>query len=406
MGSYADIKINGHELLSWKNYYDEWYFTKSDRIREIFDTDEERRDFIGYRNTVAVIKRRLNLSGYSLKSLEQDFHDTRSKWIEDMNESLLDYRIDKEKEGSDSNGFYASMVKDISAELEIIQSTSFQEWIDALPKALNKHNEMLNEYIFEENVKIENEPLLSFMLSELKGVNENNCGFGGAIFPCQSIESYAIALMENCNDDDVCELDISDIVNGGWVNDFEDIAEVQSGQTTFHKHFCKAIQDLRELNELNINETLQRMTFSSVITAMEAYLSDMMKRQVLNNQAIKRRFVENYTNFDRKIAIKELFKTLDSLEKILNDELDKISFHNINTVTSLYKEVLLCHFPEEITPSLYKVVSIRHDIVHRNGKRTDGEVIKISQADVSELIGMIEKTICQIDQQILDGLLE
>lgn len=90
MGSYADIKINGHTLVEWKNTYDEWYFTKSDRARDIAQADEVR-DFIGYRTSVSTIRRRLQLAGYDRKSLERDFNETRELWIKEMKESLEYY---------------------------------------------------------------------------------------------------------------------------------------------------------------------------------------------------------------------------------------------------------------------------------------------------------------------------
>ncbi|MGX1114616.1 hypothetical protein ACSSVW_004079 [Pseudoalteromonas sp. MBR-15] len=87
MGSFADIKINNHELLSWKNTYDEWFFTKQDREREVHD-DEELQDFIGYKVDAKTLKRRLQLAGYDLRSAEQDFNEVKSSWILEMKETL------------------------------------------------------------------------------------------------------------------------------------------------------------------------------------------------------------------------------------------------------------------------------------------------------------------------------
>ncbi len=44
-------------------------------------------------------------------------------------------------------------------------------------------------------------------------------------FPCGYVETYAAALLEISNYDDACQLDIIDLINGGWVDDFNDIAK-------------------------------------------------------------------------------------------------------------------------------------------------------------------------------------
>ncbi len=83
MSSHSEITINGHLLIDWGNTYNEWYFDKADRIREMAKADEER-DFIGYRTTVETIQRRLYLAGYDHKSLERDFNETRELWMRDL----------------------------------------------------------------------------------------------------------------------------------------------------------------------------------------------------------------------------------------------------------------------------------------------------------------------------------
>ena len=182
-------------------------------------------------------------------------------------------------------------------QLTVVQNTSFKDWLKAVPKALEISGRYAEKSIMGEDVIIENEPLLSLMLSELTGVYDNNCGYGGSTFPCMSVESFAIVIFEMCDDSDICELDISDVVHSGWGDDFGDIIQVQVGKTVFHENFEQSIDELSKLNSSSENETLQRMIFASVITAMEAYLSDTMKKQVLNRNAIKRRFVEYYNFF-------------------------------------------------------------------------------------------------------------
>lgn len=405
MGSFADIKINGQILTEWKNTYYEWYFSKSERKREIIEDrdDEKQRDFIGYRSTAGVIRRRLQLDGYDHSSLERDFNDTRELWIKDMKEMHLSYEHEFSKKG---DKFYINLMNRIAEQLEIVQKTSLDEWKGNIHKALLlKPDHILDMY--DDDVFIEDEPLLSLMLSPLTGVYDEHFGFAGGLFPCMQMESYALILLEMCKDHDVCELDITDIVHGGWVNDFDDLAEIQAGETKFYEHFKSSISDLVELNNGKRNPVLQRMIFSSVITTMEAYLSDTMKRNVLNRHAIKRRFVESLDKFSKnKIASNTVFAFMDSLDQKITEEIDSISFHNVDTVAGLYKNVLLCKFPEDKVSDLKKYVELRHDIVHRNGKSKDGTIVSVTKNDLRDLIELVSDVVSHIDKQILDGLLD
>ncbi|NEX81766.1 MULTISPECIES: HEPN/Toprim-associated domain-containing protein [Aeromonas] len=406
MGSFADIKINGQILTEWKNTYYEWYFSKSERKREIIEgrDDEKQRDFIGYRSTVGVIRRRLQLDGYDHSSLERDFNDTRELWIKDMKEMYLSYEEDFARKGDRLN---KKLMDNIAKQLEVVQKTTLDEWKDSIYKALSIKPDYVLDTYDEYVVEIDNEPLLSLMLSALTGVYDENLGFAGSMFPCMQMESYALVLLDICKDDDVCELDITDIVHGGWVDDFDDLAEIQAGETKFHEHFKSSINDLVELNNGKRNPVLQRMIFSSVITTMEAYLSDTMKRNVLNRHAIKRRFVESLDKFSKnKIASNTVFAFMDSLDQKITEEIDSISFHNVDTVTGLYKNVLLCKFPEDKVSDLKIYVELRHDIVHRNGKSKNGTTVSVTKNDLRDLMELVSDVVSHIDKQILDGLLD
>lgn len=397
MGSFADININNQELLSWKNTYDEWFFTKQDRVREVHD-DEDLQDFIGYKIDAKTLKRRLQLAGHDLRSAEQDFNEVKSSWILEMKETL-------ELSKNNSDSIYVDDVDQILADLKIVESHSFQDWLQTLPKTFDKSSADFDTDDFNPKVDIDGEPLLSFMLSAFHSVYDEHQGFAGTTFPCKYVETYAVVLLEHCDDESECVLDITDIVNGGWVTDFDDIAEVQAGETKFHQNFCTSLDELAVLNETTENATLQRMVFASVITVMEAYLSDTMKSHVLNRSAVKRRFVESHQVFKEKLAKKDVFAFLDTLDKTLNMEIDKISFHNIDTVKDLYQKVLACDFPEDKLDQLRPSVFVRHDIVHRNGKKSDGFSVDVFQQDVIDLIELVRSLIKDIDQQILDGLL-
>lgn len=407
MSSYANIKINGHELVWWQNSYYEWYFSKYERVRKIIDRPDGELDentFIGYQTTVDVIRRRLKLDGYDLEFAKQDFEQTRNIWIADMKDSLVAHNGLNKPRSENKFDFYNV----IEEQLEIVQSTSFQDWYNTFLKAKELRSEYTDSFYSFRRVEIDGEPLLSLMLSTLYGVSENNNGYLGPLFPCMNLETNAVLLLEMSKDDDICELDITDLVYSGWVDDFEDIEQLQEGKTYFYKIFENSLVELQGIKLDESTPILQRMIFSSVITTMEAYLSDTLKKNVLNRDAIKKRFVKNSESLKRSknISLNDIYEELDKLDKKIIDDINSTSFHNVDVVTGLYKNVLLCSFPKDKVAQLNENVDKRHDIVHRNGKTKDGSMIYISKEDVEELIELVSDVVSHIDKQILDGLLD
>jgi hypothetical protein len=408
MGSYATITIGKHKLTESKNTYHKWLFDDSDRVRIVENESHVGLggDFIGYRTSASTIRRRLQLAGYDQSSLERDFYDTRLLWLRELKNNLdIDnslYNLNPEKE---TKALFSTFIK---YEYKVIsENYKIEHWYKKLPLALEPIKLKIDRSdTFTSKVK--NESLISFMLSTAYGIDPEHIGFGGTFFPCMQMESYALALLNMCEDDDLCELDITELVHGGWVDDFEDIEQVQSGETKFYKIFKNSLIELQDIELDESTPVLQRMVFSSVITSFEAYLSDTLKKNVLNRDAIKKRFVKNSESLKRakSISLNDIFDEFDKLDQKIIDEIDSISFHNIKTSITIYKNVLICNFPEEKIGELEDRVEIRHDIVHRNGHKKDGSIIHITREDVEDLIMLVSDVVRYIDKQILDGLLE
>ncbi|HGK4842483.1 TPA: HEPN/Toprim-associated domain-containing protein [Kluyvera georgiana] len=375
MGSFASITLNGLTINEWKNTWHRWYFRDSERVRNV-DNSTGEFIFLGYKSTAGTIRKRLELDGFTFKQLENEFYEMRSNWI-----AMLEGYYDEDLHQN---------------ELSILkQNPNIKTWINLLSDA-----QRLN---FSEPKNLNND-LLEFMLSDDFDEDPLYSG-GGFHFPCKSTEAWAVAILSISSDDDIVELDLTDLANAGWIDDFHDIAEIQAGKTTFCNNFSNFIDELALL-PVNFTEhhLMQRLAFSGVFSALEAYLSDTMKKQVMTRPAVKRRFVESHGKFSgmKKFTFDEIFIKLDELEQLIIDELDFISFHNMNTIPELFRKVLFVEFPKSSIPQLCEAVKKRHDIVHRNGKDTAGKIIHVTNDDVTELIGLTKDVVSEIDRQILD----
>lgn len=400
MSGSARITINGYELISWQDTYNKWYFRNDDEKINILDSGlgVDDKTIFGYRASVDTIRRRLQLDGYDLRSAEKDFYDTKLLWVRDILDTLELDRVETKRLGK---FLLPEDLYHINEDYKILKEVDFKTWIEKIPEALKlmkdkKRGDIPNRESWD--------PLLYFMLSLPCGVHNKNYGFVGALFPSKHMESYAAVLLSLSKDDDKCVLNASGLLSNGWSEFINEQGQTQASETKFYNDFLDSLLELSMLNQESNNPLIQRMIYSNAITSMESYLSETMKRHVLNRHAIKRRFIETHTVFNKNIKESDVFGFMDGLDKRLSEEIDKISFHNIGTARDLYNNVLLCDFPEDKLSDLANCIKVRHDIVHRNGKSTDGFIVSVTQDDVEMVIHLVHKIIEYIDKQIISGL--
>lgn len=396
MSSYASVKIDGMIVFDTQNYYHEWYFRRADRVilnipaRDYYEDPNRPADEIKklyqYKTTAKVLSRRLELAGFNWAALQQEYNQQKQQLLKDIDSMI-----------SIDPGGKAEKYK------PIIEASHLEDWIERIKKI---RKEGLKVSFYGADVKDYDDLLLDFML-KTDIVFTDNPGSGDYGMPCQTIEANAVALLSLCSEDAPCILDVTELISGGWTDSFEDLVEYHQECTTFYRIFKQSLEEIKSLIELDPdNKTLLKLLYASVITAMESYMSDTVKKQVLNREALRRRFVKNHPSFVKNIKLSEIYEKLGTLEQEIIAEIDKISFHNMEKTPALFKAVLDTNFPSENMGLLIHAVDVRHDIVHRNGKNTKGKLTEISKADVLDLLDLVDRTVKFLDTQIKDGLLD
>ncbi|WP_105668047.1 HEPN/Toprim-associated domain-containing protein [Cronobacter dublinensis] len=415
MSTWVDIEIDGFSVMSFQNHHSTWLFHDKDRVREVYGyaagDEQARTDFIGYRTTAAIIRRRMTLAGYDLRSCEAHFREYLHKVISEV-QDIIGFR----KESLQNGGYPEETNTELTLDIEkyqkfvdVIKDTVLDDWIALFPQAVKLQRETGPALSFRNEIQWfegSDVPLLCAMLSYIPLYPEYQITdlFN---FPANDTDYFITAFLASCPDDAVCELNISELISAGYEADFADLEEIQQGTTVPYRNFHQSLDDLAALSTLKPDDhVLQRMCFSSVITAMEAYLSDIMKREVLQHEALKRRFVEKYSKFEKeKISVPQLYQFLDVLDKRISQELDGTSFHNIQTARKMFRDVLLIDFPEDFIIRLNRAVIRRHDIVHRNGRTIDGVPLAVTDGHVRQLMNVVLEFVQYVDKQVLDGLI-
>lgn len=409
MSTYVGIEIGGLIVEEYQNHHNTWFFKRSDRVRENCESDEHDglpdEAFIGYRASAASIRRRMTLAGYDLAACEQHFNENLPAVIEAAEWVLQD---EADSRHADSGGLSARW-NAYRLFLDAIRNTSLQDWLNALPEAisLSKSMRRVNDFSGMSYLcDLSLVPLVNAMLSDIPLYTEYSHTdlFN---FPCNDGTYFQVALLSCCPDDVICELNIAPLIQSGWEDDFRDLEEIQNQETEPHRFSRLSLEETMRLSATQPeNLSLQRMCYSSIITSMEAYLGDILKREIFSRPAVKELFVASYKPFkEQSFSLNDLYKELSKIDDKIVNALNTLSLHNIGTAKSLFCSTLMTEFPEKSLRPIGAAVQIRHDIVHRNGRNIKGEVLSINCQSVQALANEVLQFTRSVDAQILDGLL-
>jgi len=203
---------------------------------------------------------------------------------------------------------------------------------------------------------------------------------------------------------DITDEDVIDIIEVQEVN-MDEYQEEQIQTYLFNSNsldiFNREISNIEKLNELSVEDknlevTLKRQLYSGVVTCMEDYLSDKLINSVLKNSELFKRFVKTFHGIrDRKFSLSEIFEKQEQLETIVKKELLDIIYHDLPKVKGMYEDTFDISFPE--IGELTKIVLQRHNMVHRNGKTKEGEIINVDKDSIKETIKKTKEFVYAID---------
>lgn len=185
---------------------------------------------------------------------------------------------------------------------------------------------------------------------------------------------------------------------------YEEQYEAISSNTYFLQTFKNAIEDLKELNNIQIkkstaDKTLRRQIFVGVIASMETYLSDAFINTTINSEEHTKKFVSTFKEFkERPIPLNELYVYHEKIETICKQAMIDVIYHNLPKIKGMYKDTLGIDIGDIGT--LYKAVAMRHHLVHRNGKDKNGDEVIVDKLIVDKLIIDISIFIETLDEKI------
>jgi len=186
-------------------------------------------------------------------------------------------------------------------------------------------------------------------------------------------------------------------------------------QQSIYKYFVTSINDVRnmystEFDDVGKEAIFNRMLYVQVITALEAYLADTLISHVIYDKEHLLRLIQKDKGLCReRYSLEAFMENPDLPEYRAKKYLSDILYHNLPKVEYLYKEILniqLVYVDGSGRQFLLEAIAIRHDLVHRNGRKKGEEgYYFIRRPDVEYLADTVERLVHETQGQI-DILLE
>lgn len=175
-----------------------------------------------------------------------------------------------------------------------------------------------------------------------------------------------------------------------------------------------AIEQIKKLMEVHIEDQeliayYNRMVYANIIATMEAYLSKTIIMLVLGDEELFWRFVHKFDWNKEKISVSDIKEVYDGMNMKVQTALAEVIYHNLPKVKKMYELILEIDIltDEEEMSYLCSAINIRHDIVHRNGRKKTDSTMKefhvIKTEDINELISHVDKLVDDIEEKLLSN---
>lgn len=127
-----------------------------------------------------------------------------------------------------------------------------------------------------------------------------------------------------------------------------------------------------------------QMAHTSLIAALEAFLADTVSYWVYSNDDVLRRLVTTNRDFQgRTASLSDLFDRLAGIKEEVRLYLETLVWHRMDKIKPIVVSAFEIDVPE--IGDLMKEVIVRHDIVHRAGRRVDGSLVAIDADDLERV---------------------
>ena len=200
---------------------------------------------------------------------------------------------------------------------------------------------------------------------------------------------------QDFNDNEVLEL--FEVDEDYWLNSHT--------YNDLHKSFRSRLEQLRiSINSSDgifVDKVIQyKMTYAYAVTLMESFLSDTVRSLILSNDEYLYNALEKVEDIKgEKVKLIDVYRNASGVKGLVLEILSGVTYHNIPKVTKIISSIL----DRKINTDMKGVIEIsklRHDIVHRDGKNTQGKSINIDLEKLNSAIISINDFVETIAKEV------
>ena len=149
-------------------------------------------------------------------------------------------------------------------------------------------------------------------------------------------------------------------------------------------------------NNLSDNDLINRLLFANLITVFEVYLQDIFVELLNNSDELKIKLSKSQKYKNHKILLSKAIA--NDMSKYSIEMVKNLIYHNLSDIEPLFHEVLGVKI--ELRQKLLEGISIRHDIIHRNGYDKNKNKILLEKQEIEKYIFIFRDVVERINNQI------
>lgn len=139
--------------------------------------------------------------------------------------------------------------------------------------------------------------------------------------------------------------------------------------------------------EFIIDQSLNRLIFSGIVTVMETYLNEILNYVVFYSENTLQKFVENYEPYkNESLTLNEIFTKQKKIKSKVREDVNNLLYHNIAKLINIFNifDFELVKFKH--LKNVARKVQLRHNFIHRSGVDKNDGIIEVSKSEVYTFI--------------------
>jgi hypothetical protein len=170
----------------------------------------------------------------------------------------------------------------------------------------------------------------------------------------------------------------------------------------FNKEISKLKEMLDKIVTFEFKDTICKMSYAHSVTLLESYLGDTLKLLILKYPKFLDNAIKNVDGLKKaRFSLTQIHESPNGIISFVLPEISRYLYHNIPKVINIYEAVLGCKLKLDIS-AVDSITNIRHDIVHRDAKTQDGNVLNIDDFVAKKAVTDIEVFVKELQKKIYE----